>query len=146
MTLVRTKPHVDRFHGLLDNLFADLPGSYGSGTYYSSNVQPKVNIKEGADDYVIELALPGYSKEDIKIQLEQEVLTVSSEIKTEEETKDQHFSRKEFSLKTFKKVFNLPEDADAEKIIANCSDGILSIQVPKKEEAKPQPPRTIEVV
>ena len=146
MTLVRTKPAADRFQGLFDNLFAELPRSYGNGTYYSNTVQPKVNIKEGADDYLIELALPGYSKEDINIQLDKEVLTVSSEIKKGEETKDQHFTRKEFSLQAFKKVFHLPEDADAEKIVANSLNGILTIQLPKKEEAKPQPPRTIQVV
>ncbi len=146
MALARTKSNTDRFQGLFDNLFTGLPGSYSYSAYNSETLQPKVNIKQGADEYVIELALPGYAKEDLNIQLDQEVLTVSSEVKKGEETGDQHFTRKEFSLRSFKKVFHLPEDTDAEKVVANCKDGILSIRVPKKEEAKPQPPKTIEVV
>jgi HSP20 family protein len=107
---------------------------------------PAVNIKEGKDDFQIEVAAPGMEKKDFKIDLENDQLTISSERKNEKEEKDDSYTRREFSYQSFSRTFTLPEHlVDGEKISAKYADGILRIIVPKKEEAKPKPPRTIKI-
>jgi HSP20 family protein len=145
MTLIRTKPEM-RFQGLFDNLFSpEFQLLNRSGLAATSPSLPKVNISESEDSYQLELAVPGMAKEEFKIKLDQEVLSVSSE-KKEEATKDNKaYRRQEFSYQAFERRFNLPEDVDSEKITANYVNGVLSITIPKKEEAKPQPPKAIEI-
>lgn len=146
MTLIRTKPNEARFQGLFDNLFSpDFHVLNRSGLDTPGFSLPKVNIKEDKDGYQLELAAPGLAKEDFKIKLDQDVLTVYSD-KKEEVTKDtKAYRRLEFSYQAFEKRFTLPEDADNEKITANYVNGVLSVQIPKREEAKPQPPKSIEI-
>ncbi len=144
MTLVRTKPEM-RFQGLFDNFFSpefQLLNRSGVG---SSLSLPKVNIKEGEDGYRLELAVPGMAKEDFQIKLDQDVLSISSEKKEEATEDNKEYRRQEFSYQAFERRFNLPEDVDSEKITANYVNGVLSIEIPKREEAKPQPPKAIEI-
>lgn len=108
--------------------------------------QPAVNVKEDADGFALALAAPGYGKEDIEIKIEENVLTISSEKKDEATTKEgEKFTRKEFKYAAFKRTFTLPDTVDATKIEANYDNGILNISIPKKEEAKPLPARTIAI-
>ncbi len=108
--------------------------------------QPAVNVKEDADGFALALAAPGYGKEDIEIKIEENVLTISSEKKEENTEKEgEKFTRKEFKYAAFKRTFTLPDTVDAAKIAANYENGILNISIPKKEEAKPLPPRTIAI-
>ena len=144
MTLVRTKPEM-RFQGLFDNFFSpefQLLNRSGVG---SSLSLPKVNIKEGEDGYRLELAVPGMAKEDFQIKLDQDVLSISSEKKEEATEDNKEYRRQEFSYQAFERRFNLPEDVDSEKITANYVNGVLFIEIPKREEAKPQPPKAIEI-
>ncbi len=99
---------------------------------------PAVNIQENLTSFVIELAAPGIKKENIAIEVEENVLKVSSEVssKTETEESDQKFTRKEFSFRNFSRSFTLPETVDVEKIAASYTDGILYVTIPKKEEQK----------
>jgi HSP20 family protein len=106
---------------------------------------PAVNIRETDDSYKIEMAAPGMKKEDFKISVDNETLTISSEAKQEASEKNEHYSRKEFSFSSFTRSFNLPEFADTEKIAASYENGIMNIIIPKKEEARPKPPREIKV-
>ncbi len=106
---------------------------------------PAVNIKENDNNYVVEMASPGMKKEDFKINLEEDVLSISAELKAKSEDKNEKFTRREFSFSSFKRDFTLPETADTESITANYFDGILSITIAKKEEAKPKPPKLIEI-
>ena len=106
---------------------------------------PKVNIKESDDGYSMDIVVPGFKKTDFVIDLDNEILSVSAEVKTEEKHRDDHFTRKEFKLASFKRTFTLPETIEADKIEANYSDGILNLTIPKKEEAKPKPARTITI-
>ncbi len=106
---------------------------------------PAVNIIEGKDDYRIEVAAPGLNKEDFKVNLENNVLTVSSEKEETQEDKDEKVMRKEFSYYSFSRSFTLPLTVNAEKIRATHKDGILQVIIPKKEEAKEKPSREIKI-
>lgn len=106
---------------------------------------PAVNIKETENSYIVEMASPGMKKEDFKINLEEDVLSISAELKSEKAEENERFTRKEFSFSSFKRDFTLPETADVENITANYFDGILNISIAKKEEAKPKPAKLIEI-
>ncbi len=108
--------------------------------------QPAVNVKEDADGFALALAAPGYGKEDIEVKIEENVLTISSEKKDEATEKEgEKFTRKEFKYAAFKRTFTLPDTVDSTKIVANYENGILNLSIPKKEEAKPLPARTIAI-
>lgn len=108
---------------------------------------PAVNIMESDDSFEVEVAAPGKTKEDFNIELDNDVLTISSESKKENETSSENgrFTRKEFSYSNFKRAFSLPETVDSQKISAAYKDGVLQISLPKKEEAKIQAKRMIEI-
>ncbi len=96
---------------------------------------PAANISETDKEYKIELAVPGFKKEEVKINLENEVLSITAENKTEKEEKTKKYTRKEFSYGSFNRSFQLPKVANAEKIHAKYEDGLLKLDIPKKEEA-----------
>lgn len=108
---------------------------------------PAVNVKESNEFFQIEVAAPGLEKSDFHIDLDNDVLTISSEkeIKNEEKDDKEKFVRCEFNYTSFKRSFVLPEFADSEKIKANHKNGILKIEIPKKEEAKVKPKRVIDI-
>jgi len=106
---------------------------------------PAVNIIEGKDDYRIEVAAPGLNKEDFKINLENNELTISANKETKKEEKEETYTRREFGYSSFCRTFTLPETVYGDKIKAEHKDGILLIYVPKKEEAKPKPAREIAI-
>ena len=89
------------------------------------------------------MAVPGFKKSDFVIDVEDEILSISMEVKKEDEQKEENYSRKEYEYSSFKRSFTLPETVEDEKIEAAYTDGILSISIPKKEEAKPKPARKI---
>jgi len=97
---------------------------------------PAVNIQENLANFVIELAAPGLTKEKFAIEVEENILKVSSEVtsETNSEDKDKKFTRREFSFRNFTRSFTLPETVDVENITASYTDGILYITVPKKEK------------
>ena len=107
---------------------------------------PSVNIKENANEFKVELAVPGFNKDDFKLKLNQDLLTISSEKKVESETNEgERFTKREFSYQSFSRSFTLPLTADSERIQANYDNGILVVRIPKKEESKPKPTRLIEI-
>ncbi|HEU4904229.1 MAG TPA: Hsp20/alpha crystallin family protein [Flavisolibacter sp.] len=97
---------------------------------------PAVNIKENSDNYTVSLAAPGLKKEDFKIDVEGNMLTISSEKEETKETKEETFSRREYSYNSFSRSFTLPEDVKLEAIDAHYQNGELMIVLPRKEEAK----------
>jgi HSP20 family protein len=97
---------------------------------------PAVNIAETENEFEVELAVPGLKKEDFKINLEKNVLTVSAEKKAEEVNENKKFSKREYSYSSFTRSFTLPQSADQNKIEADYTDGILKLTIAKKEEAK----------
>ena len=122
----------------------DLPSVFTSN-FNTGITLPKVNIKETADAFMVEMAVPGLKKSDFHLDLDNQVLSISTERKEENEIKEENFTRREFGYSSFKRTFTLPESVDDEKIDANYKDGILSILLPKKEEAKQKPARSIKV-
>jgi HSP20 family protein len=131
----------------LNPLFTDVFDSILNDTFLSDRFTtktPAVNIAETENEFHIELAAPGLSKEDFKISVEKNILSVSAEKKTEATSTDKKYSKKEFSYNSFTRTFTLPETVDHAKIDAAYTDGILKLNVAKKEEAKIQT-REIEV-
>ena len=129
---------------LVDEFFGkDLLGNFVDS--YTGVNMPAVNIVEEKDDFRIEVAAPGLKKEDFKIDLNNNVLTISSEKSNEREENQERYMRREFSYSSFKRSFTLPESAQIDKIAANHKDGILNITIPKKEEAKVKPPKQIAI-
>lgn len=129
---------------LVDEFFGkDLLGNILDN--YTGINMPAVNIVEEKDNYMIEVAAPGLEKKDFKIDLNNNVLTISSEISDEKEDKQERYMRREFSYSSFKRSFTLPDTAQVDKIAANHKNGILQITIPKKEEAKVKPPKQIAI-
>ena len=102
----------------------------------NSDWLPSANIKERANDFQIELAVPGMDKKDFKIEVENHMLSVSAERKEEKIEENEKYTRKEFYTSSFKRSFSLPDSIEHDKIQANYNNGILNLIVPKKEELK----------
>jgi len=132
---------------VFDRFFENDMFDWSNRNFSNTNTTlPAVNIKEDEDGFEVEMSAPGFEKGDFKIELNNSLLTISSEKKIENETKDgQQFTRKEFSYQSFSRSFTLPETAEGEKIAAKYENGILSVSIPKKEEAKPKPVKQIEI-
>lgn len=127
-----------------DLMLGDFPSLFSSN--FNTGISlPKVNIKELADAFEVEMAVPGMKKSDFEISLENNVLSISSELEEKKESSEETFTRREFGYASFKRTFTLPETVDVGKIKAIYDEGILSIHLPKKEEAKQKPPRTIKI-
>lgn len=106
---------------------------------------PEVNVIENAEAFMIEVAAPGLEKKDFKIDLNNNVLTISSEREAKQVDEKEKYIRREFSYSSFQRSFSLPESVDSDKIKANHKDGILKIEIPKRDEAKEKPKREIKI-
>ncbi|MBT8314618.1 MAG: Hsp20/alpha crystallin family protein [Maribacter sp.] len=120
------------------------PDWFGGMDNYKNDL-PAVNIKENETNFELELAVPGRKKEDFHIEVDENVLTISSESKKEENVTEENYTRREFAYSSFKRAFTLPETIDEGNIKANYDNGILKFTLPKKEEALPKPKRMIEL-
>ena len=128
---------------ILDDFFRDWSSTNFSDTNTSL---PAVNIKEDDNSFTVEVAVPGMEKKDFHIDLEDNILTISSEKTVEEKEEKDNYTRKEYSYQSFKRSFTLPKNVvDSDKIAAQYKNGELIIAIPKREEAKPKPARLIEV-
>ncbi len=101
-----------------------------------SSFSPSVNTREGEYAYHVEVDLPGFKKEDIHVDLKDNVLTISGERKNKKEIKEKDYYKKESSYGKFQRSFTLPENTDAENIEANSQDGVLEVVIPKIERSK----------
>lgn len=135
------------FPSLFDDFFNRDLFNWDNGNLSQANVTvPSVNIKETADNYEVEMAAPGMSKNDFKIELDGNLLTISSSKEFEDEKKEDGYARKEFSYQSFQRSFNFPKDVvDEDKIEAKYENGLLQLTIPKKEEAKRKGPRLINI-
>ena len=129
----------------VDNLFES-----GMGTGFLSNFNtgmtlPAVNIKENADEFFLEIAVPGMKKSDFNIDVDNKILSISSEREEEHKEKEENYTRREFGYSSFKRTFTLPESIESDKINAKYNDGILKVHLPKREEAKEKPAKRINV-
>jgi HSP20 family protein len=110
-----------------------------------TNSMPSVNIREDEKFYNLELAVPGIDKKDLKIDINEDVLTVSSEASNESEENSDGYKRKEFSYSSFCRSFYIPENVNREKIEANYKDGVLTVGLPKQEEDKNKISRQVSI-
>ncbi|MFD0932844.1 Hsp20/alpha crystallin family protein [Psychroflexus salinarum] len=107
---------------------------------------PSVNVKEDENKFSVEMAAPGLNKKDFNIELNNNELSISSEKKEEKEHKEgERYTQKEFSYRSFKRSFTLPNIVDGDNISAQYKDGVLHVDIPKLEEAKPKPPKQISI-
>jgi HSP20 family protein len=133
---------------LFDDFFSRDLWSYGLANNSTTNTTiPAVNIKETAENFEVSMAAPGMRKEDFRVELEGNQLTISSEFENQHEQKEgERYTRREFSYQSFQRSFTLPRNVvDVEHIEATYNDGVLRLLIPKREEAKQKPPRTIEI-
>lgn len=128
--------------GSMDEIFNDDFLGHFSG---KRPVSPAVNIVEDDSEFRIDVAAPGLSKDDFQIDVNEDVLTISSEREDKDEERDGEFMRREFSYNAFKRCFQLPDAINQDKIEAKQKDGILSIHLPKKEEEIKKGPKSIEI-
>lgn len=128
MTLVKFKRPGYHYPNIFDDFFKDFQHKSGSATFL-----PSTNIWEDENKFNVELSAPGFTKEDIKVEVEENQMTISGEHKTENEQTEKTFTRKEFSYGSFKRSFTLPETVDTENINAKYENGILKLELPKKE-------------
>ena len=149
MTLVkRNGSLLNPLPALFDDFFNRDLFSWGNSNFSNTNTTiPAVNIKETAENYEVEVAAPGMTKDDFKVELDGNTLMISSERSNQkEEGGDEKYSRKEFSYQSFLRTFQLLKDVvDIEKIAARYENGLLHLMIPKKEEAKQKPPRLIQI-
>ena len=147
MTLIK------RTHGLFPGVPSFFDDFISKNAFDWSNANnaygaslPAVNIKEDVNNFELEVAVPGMKKNDFKIELENDVLVISAEKEENDEQSDVNYSRREFSYSSFKRTFTLPENkVDGDKVNAKYEDGVLHVTLPKKEEAKPKPVRSIKI-
>ncbi|MFN3557017.1 MAG: Hsp20/alpha crystallin family protein [Bacteroidales bacterium] len=149
MTLARiSNPWFPNFPSLLDRFFEGDLMDWNSNNFSTTNsTLPAVNIKENADEFRIEVAVPGMRKEDFKVDFNNGRLTISSEKQQENVEKEgEKVTRREFSYQSFQRSFTIPENVvNAEKISARYENGILHLTLPKREEVKPKPARQIAI-
>jgi HSP20 family protein len=130
------------FSPFLSNLFDD---DFFPVLTNRTSSMPAVNIKENEKNYFLELAVPGMDKKNLKIDINEDVLTISSESKNESEEEKDGYKRKEFSYSSFCRSFYIPDNVNKDKIEANYKDGILSVELPKVEEEKSKITRQIKI-
>ena len=146
MTLVKFNPRNNQKNGLMPG-FSDVFDSIFDDTFFSDRMTsrvPAANISESQDHYHIELAAPGLSKEDFKLSLERNVMSISVEQSSKNDAQERNFNKREFSYSSFVRSFTLPDSADENGIEAKYENGVLCINIPKREEAKIQT-RQIEI-
>jgi HSP20 family protein len=130
------------FSPILSNLFDD---DFFPVLSSRPSTMPAINIKENEKNFTLELAVPGIDKKDLKIDIAEDVLTISSETKNETEENKDGYKRKEFSYASFCRSFYIPENVNRDKIGASYRDGILSVELPKQEEEKNKITRQVKI-
>jgi len=111
------------------------------------SLMPAMNVKEHNDDFEIEFAAPGFSKKDFEVTIDDNILNVCGEKKEEVEQKEENYTRREFSYNSFKRSLSLPNSVIADQNVkATYKNGILKLNLKKKEEVKTQPKKVIEVL
>lgn len=120
---------------------------FNNDFFDEDSLMPAMNVKEHDDEFEIEFAAPGFTKKDFEVTIEDNILNVSGEKKHEMEEKEEDFTRREFSYNSFKRSLTLPKTVNTDQEVkATYKNGILKLNLYKKEEAKEQPKKVIEVI
>lgn len=127
----------ERMPSVFDDFFKPWNEWFDNSNVWSRTINvPAVNITEQKDNYQVSLAVPGMKKDDFKIDVDGNMLTISSEKEETKEEKDKKFTRKEYSYSSFSRSFTLPQEINKDNIEAKYEEGVLKIVLPRKEEAK----------
>jgi HSP20 family protein len=124
------------FNNLMDDFFPQLPSLFLNEPVVNLGQIVPVNIKQDENGYVLDVIAPGFNKEDFKIHLDKNLLTISAEKQAEEENKNEKDIRKEYKYQSFKRSFTIDEKIDTEKIEAKYENGVLRLNLENKEEVK----------
>lgn len=138
----RTRPAV--FNSYFDRFLRD-PFDLWEGQKQGTSTVPSLNIKEEEKKYKVELAVPGKKKEDFNIEVDDNLVTISSESSEENKDEDDGYSFREYNYTSFSRSFSMPENADTDKVTAKYSDGVLCLNIPKKEMSIKQKKNKIKV-
>jgi HSP20 family protein len=138
MTYVKfnRQPFEQTFNNFVGDLFSEIPVLYKNGVNQQGKGFVPVNIKENERGYNIEVVAPGFEKPDFKINLDQNILTISAEKKSETTDEKEKQIRTEYKYRSFKRSFTLDEKIDSAAIEATYTNGVLALNLPKKEEVK----------
>ena len=132
------RPFEASFNNLVDELFSDVPvlfKNYNNGNSNWKSLVP-VNIRENEKSYSIDVVAPGFDKADFKVNLDKDMLTISAEKRDEVKNENEREVRREYEYRTFQRSFTLDEKIDAAGIDAKYVNGVLTLNLPKKEEVK----------
>ena len=127
----------------VDDLLNNNFGSEFVSNFNTGISLPAVNVIEHDNNFVVEMAIPGLKKSDFDISLDNQILTISAETKSKNE--GENYTRREFGYSSFRRTFKLPKTVETEKISAKYNEGILKVELPKREEAKKKPIQSIKV-
>lgn len=137
MHTIKHRPHTSPLGDLMNEFLGrDIGQVFGSNEL--KRTVPSVNIVEREQEFELRLLAPGYSKQDLKLNMEDDLLTISAEKKDEALQESERFTRREFSHSAFSRSFKLPDTVDSNAIAATYTDGVLSIRIPKAEVSKPK--------
>lgn len=127
----------ERMPSVFNDFFQPWNEWFDKPTFWSKSMAvPAVNICEQKNEFLVSIAAPGLKKDDFKIDVEGNLLIISSEKEESKEEKDKKFTRREYNYSSFSRSFTLPAEINSEKIEATYDDGVLNIVLPRKEEAK----------
>lgn len=133
------RPFAGTFNSLVDDLFTELPVLFGNDfNNPERKVSVPVNVQETDKSYVLEVIAPGFEKSDFSLNLDQNILTISAEKKDEVKEENQKQVRREYTYRSFKRSFTIDDKIDATNIDASYINGVLTLNLPKKAEVKPQ--------
>ncbi|WP_353720701.1 Hsp20/alpha crystallin family protein [Dyadobacter sp. 676] len=148
MSLIRrNRDMFPAFPALFDDFWSRDLFNWNQNNFSSTSTTiPAANIRETEDHFEVEMASPGMDKKDFNIRLDGNTLTISSTKESNQEDKQENYSRREFSYQSFQRTFVLPKDVvDEDNITAQYENGILRLTIPKREEAKQKGPKLIEI-
>jgi HSP20 family protein len=130
MTLLKKSRNV--FPQSFSDFFEEDPFMNFKGLSNLGKWMPAVNIKDTAEGYLVDMSVPGFEKDSFKVELDGDILTVHGEIKKESSEEEENYTRKEFTRNSFKRSFTIPDHADTESISCAYENGVLKLNIPKK--------------
>ncbi|WP_346858329.1 Hsp20/alpha crystallin family protein [uncultured Draconibacterium sp.] len=146
MSLVKFhNPAYNANNVLVNELFNNFFKNDYSEQYVKNGAKPATNVFETEKDFKIEVLLPGFVKEDVNLNVHNNILTIKVDKKKEEKAVEYKYAHREFGVYNFEKQYKLPKSVDTEKIEAKFENGILILNLPKKEEALPKAPVDIKI-
>lgn len=138
MVKLNQRPFEKTFNSLFEDIFQNLPNTISGNEWNGrfNNEFAPVNIRETGEAFTLDVVAPGMDKQDFKLNLEKNLLTISAEKKIEQKEEQEKIVKREFSFRSFSRSFKIDESIDTGSITAKYENGILQITLPKKEEVK----------